>query len=211
MNKPSLILLAICLILGGGLFLSPPPETLIDTNILSDAIDPEKPELTPYSIVINPKTKTFNENGDLETLIKAKRIKYFNDEDVEEDNQRFSEIEEIEISFYEKKHPWQLHANKGMVIAQNRQTQLTGDVRIWQDDPDAGNTLMKTEALQLNHLKKNASTPEHVTITSVFGNISAKGMQIDFAKEKINLLSSVNGNHDVQHAPKTTPDSRQLN
>ena len=165
------------------------PDTLIPEP---NQLDGRK--IIPDAVAINPVKKNFSESGELISIIKASKLEFFKAENDEKDNH--SLVINPFITFYESGRPWELTAEQGLLSDSHPEIILSGNVLLFQSLSTGEETQLETDVLEINIEGKHASTEEPVKIQSPMGTMHAKGMNIDFINEKIELLSDVSGEHE---------------
>ncbi|MDH5180619.1 MAG: LPS export ABC transporter periplasmic protein LptC [Gammaproteobacteria bacterium] len=100
--------------------------------------------------------------------------------------------------FTDHPQPWQTWAEQGTLHEKNRRVELTGKVRIHRaGGKDELPITLLTDTLYINTSTKLAETEARVNITRGKDEIFATGMRIDMLKDKLELMSKVEGKYAV--------------
>lgn len=172
------------------LFLSGEPERLLGRSPTGDE------PLLPNAMAKNPHSQHYDEKGQLSYSFKAERILYFVNENAREGQEpNYTEIDMPVITVFDDVSPWLIEARNGHVNSDNTIIQLNDSVTIHRTTITGAKIELKTEALTIELTEKRAITDKPVTILTDSGSMSAIGMEADFTKKKIKLLSQVRGVH----------------
>ncbi len=192
MIKTSLSFLIVLCILSLFIYFANSPESIIPVEQTFS----EKTKVLPNAIAISPVTKSFTESGKLESVVKARKLEHYKSDKENPEQYDYSVITLPELGFFEKPQPWLLNANQGVIDSLTNEIRLSGQVIITQETPEQGETNLKTDELLVFMSDKKARTEKKVQIFSPFGILEARGMNVDFKDQKIELLSRVKGKHD---------------
>lgn len=95
-------------------------------------------------------------------------------------------------------HPWLLQAQQGVVTQGGDQVEMVDDVLLQRQDPTEPTARMTTQALTLYPERDYAETAQSVRIETAGSATTATGMQIFLDDGRLELLSNVRGQHELQ-------------
>lgn len=131
-----------------------------------------------------------DEAGRPEYRVSAPRGAYFEERDL----WRFTEPRWW--VYREQGPPWRGRAERGRSWQNGERASLDGDVRLRRPDPE-GDTLLRTEHLELEPARRYAETDRLVTITGPNYELRGVGGRAWLEEERMELLSQVRGRHDA--------------
>ncbi|MFO7705709.1 MAG: LPS export ABC transporter periplasmic protein LptC [Halopseudomonas sp.] len=94
--------------------------------------------------------------------------------------------------------PWLLEAEHGVVTQAGDQVELTDNVLLQSQDPSRSARRMTTQALTLFPARDYAETAQSVRIEDADNVTTAVGMQVYLNDGRLELLSTVRGQHEVR-------------
>lgn len=122
--------------------------------------------------------------------LKATHLKHFSGEGK-------TELQQPHMVLYKQGQPqWQLTAQQGLLLEQQDEVTLQGDVNVVQLE-DEQPLQITTQSLQLQPNSGLAETKEAVTLTQGNNRIEAVGMKIDQNRQRLVLLSQVRGRYET--------------
>lgn len=98
--------------------------------------------------------------------------------------------------FQRQDAPWLLTAKRAHADARGDRIELTGEVRLWQEDPVRGRTELSTDKLIYFNKQARAETDAPVKIVSPNGSTTAIGLSADLRAETLTLKKRVRGTHE---------------
>lgn len=109
-------------------------------------------------------------------------------------------LENPRLIFYraEDGEPWLLEADQGMVTESGDRVELTDNVLLQSQNPAQTDRRMTTQALTLFPDRNYAETAQSVRIENADNVTDAVGMQVYLNDGRLELLSTVRGQHEVR-------------
>jgi len=128
------------------------------------------------------------------TDINGKAYRWLSGEKFEHLPNGDTNLTQPKLRFREKDQHWLLFAENGS-IQENKHVTLDGNVNIQQLSEQSSKFNIQTEHLDISINENRASTKNRVTISDKNGEINAVGMDINFDKHQLRLLSQVKGRY----------------
>ncbi|MBQ0742057.1 MAG: LPS export ABC transporter periplasmic protein LptC [Pseudomonas sp.] len=115
-------------------------------------------------------------------------------------NDDSTKLESPRLIFYraEDGEPWLLEAEHGVVTQAGDQVELTDNVLLQSQNPAQSDRRMTTQALTLFPARNYAETAQSVRIENANNVTNAVGMQVYLNDGRLELLSTVRGQHEVR-------------
>ncbi|MFN3579446.1 MAG: LPS export ABC transporter periplasmic protein LptC [Pseudomonas sp.] len=109
-------------------------------------------------------------------------------------------LDKPSLTFYRENdnEPWLLEAENGVVSEGGDRVELTENVLLLRQDPTQPTTRMTTQALTLFPDRDYAETAQSVRIEAANSVTTAVGMQVFLNDGRLELLSTVRGQHEVR-------------
>lgn len=109
-------------------------------------------------------------------------------------------MEQPRLLFYRgaDAQPWLLQADHGVVTENGDRVELTQNVLLQSQEPGQTSRRMTTEALTLFPARDYAETAQSVRIEDANNVTTALGMQVYLNDGRLELLSTVRGQHEVR-------------
>ena len=142
--------------------------------------------------IVNGKIRDYSARGALEQQLSARQLEHL-------PALQQTTVIEPQLTIFDASSPPQSVSSKaGIILDDNSQVTLAGNV-VLQNNPDQSRaTILTTEALLFFPQKDLIQTDRPVVLTSPIGKTTATGMTIDTRHSKIDLLSKVKGIYHVQ-------------
>ncbi len=190
MNKTTLYIASLLLVLSGIIYFSDAPERILGTsNALTSEVN-----AVPFSVARGTKTTHYQKDGQISYTFNAIRLEHYREE--KRQNEVFTIIEKPELIIYQKDEPWHVRADKGKLTSTDQNIELWQQVVLNHISEEGIVTTINTEKLIIDPVNKFANTKEPVRIHSDKAQIEGVGMDADLTAEKLTLLSNVRGLYD---------------
>ncbi len=131
-----------------------------------------------------------NSLGEVQFVLRAERVDHRPaDGSIELDN--------IALQYGGDDSPWTMRAASGRMPRSNDEIDLSGDVRIESVRlNDGGPTTITSESLHVDIAGETARTSDPVRISVERGSLQGIGLEVDFANERVDILSDISGVFD---------------
>lgn len=152
-------------------------------------IDPLQPDF----FMENTRILMFSQQGTPAYQLRSERATHQRDDDS-------TLLEQPNLLYYRpgEEHPWLLKAQQGTVTQGGEQVEMIDDVLLQRQDPSAPTARMTTQALTLYPERDYAETAQSVRIETAGSVTTATGMQVFLDDGRLELLSNVRGQHELQ-------------
>jgi lipopolysaccharide export system protein LptC len=149
--------------------------------------------LQPDFFMENTQILMFNEQGTPAYQLRSARATHQRTDDS-------TQLEQPNLLYYRpgEEHPWLLRAQQGSVTKGGDQVDLMNDVLLQRQDPNDPSRRMTTQALTLFPERDYAETAQSVRIENAGSVTTADGMQVFLDDGRLELLSNVRGQHELQ-------------
>lgn len=149
----------------------------------------------PDGFVINGHYRSFDEQGNLNTMISSPRIEQF-------DADQRAMMADPDATLIDKKTgiPWKLTADTGEFFEEKNLVELRGNVIVTRQISEDRAGTLETERLTLDNQNRTVHTDAAVTMTDSFNVTRAKGMTAWIDERILELESQVEGHYE----PKKT-------
>jgi len=109
-------------------------------------------------------------------------------------------LEQPKLLFYrgDEPAPWLLEADEGLVTEKGDRVDLSSNVLLQQEIANQPTRRLTTSALTLFPARDYAETDQEVKIEAARSVTTAKGMQLFLNDGRLQLLSTVRGQHEVR-------------
>lgn len=185
LRTAGLIGLAVALALAVGYF-NIRPSSFDQEPLVTDPLQPD-------FFMENTQILMFNGQGTSAYQLRSTRATHQRTDDS-------TQLEQPNLLYYRpgEEHPWLLQAQQGAVTKGGNQVQLNTDVLLQRQDPTEPSARMTTQALTLFPERDYAETAQSVRIETAGSVTTADGMQVFLDDGRLELLSNVRGQHELQ-------------
>lgn len=156
-----------------------------------DAVNLRGPS-EPDGFVVNGRYRSFDQNGQLETVIYSPRIEQF-----EARNLATMLRPDATLHDTESGTTWMLTANQGELHENNDIIDLDGDVLVRRPLANGEVATLEAEHLTLDNKQRTVYTDTPVVLTEAHGVTRATGMKAWIDNRVLELQSQVKGHYDT--------------
>ncbi len=142
--------------------------------------------------VVNPHTRQFKADGNLNYQITANRLEHTKTTDITLLNQPDM------LLYRSSEQPWHVQSRLGEVGPEGKQVELIDAVRVTRTDSKNRQTLLTTSRMTVFPDKEYAETSQAVKIEGDGGVTTANGMKAYLNEGRMLLLSNVRGQHEAR-------------
>lgn len=190
MNKKTLYIACLFLLLSAVIYFADSPEKILGT---SSALKNEE-NAVPFSVARSTRTTHYQENGQISYTFHADRLEHYRQ--LGQRDNVFTLIDKPSLVIYQKDKPWFVRADKGKITSIDQNIELWSKVVLNHTNEQGIVTIINTEKLVIDPINKLANTKEPVRIRSENVELEGVGMDADLTAEKLSLLSNVRGLYD---------------
>ncbi len=191
MNKTSLYLAFILVLLSAIVYFGDAPERILGT---STALKNEV-NAVPFAVARNTATTHYERDGRLSYTFNARRLEHYREQQGSAADV-FTLVDKPELVIYQDREPWFVQAEKGKLTSRDQNIELWSQVLVKHTNEEGITTTINTERLQIDPVAKVANTTEPVRIRSNKIEMNGTGMDADLVQEKVKLRSNVRGLYD---------------
>lgn len=162
---------------------------------LFDTADNGQTQTAPVFFITDFESRQYGDKGTITQILKGLRADHFQPKG-QASTEDYTVIKQLEAEiFQDQGEPWFIRANSGVANNKGQQITLSGDVKLWLQDPERGLTELTTETLVYYPKRRFASTNAPVRISTPDGTTDAIGLNADLTQQILTLKKRVRSVH----------------
>ncbi|AFV00643.1 LPS export ABC transporter periplasmic protein LptC [Simiduia agarivorans] len=162
---------------------------------LFDTADSGQTQTAPVFFITDFESRQYGDSGTIVQILRGLRADHFQPKG-QASAEDYTVIEQLEAEiFQDQEDPWLIRANQGVANQKGQQITLSGNVKLWLQDPERGLTELTTEKLVYFPKRRFATTDAPVRITTPDGTADAIGLDADLTKQILTLKKRVRSVH----------------
>jgi lipopolysaccharide export system protein LptC len=154
---------------------------------------------SPSNTLTHGQTRSFNTQGTLHYTVEASTTEHFRANPTHNSKLDHTNLSAPRISLFQAPNtaPWHITAEHGEITDGGETITLWGNTKVWQINENQQKSELISERLVVKPERQYVETDKAVMLTTTGSKTRAIGMRAHLQQDKIELLSSVRGTHEL--------------